>query len=94
MEIPVEQIKENLIYVDKIIEKPVVYDIVIEKKVEIIKEKIVEVEVEKVIEVPINIYVEKPVIKEKIIEEDLYLETEVIDCFEGDSESEDEERND
>jgi len=71
-----------------------VFDIVIEKKVEFIKEKIVEVEVEKIIEVPINIYVEKPVIKEIIIEEDLHLETEVIDCFEGDSESEDEERKD
>lgn len=36
---------------------------------------------EKIIEVPVNIYIEKPVIVEKIIEEDLIVETEVVDCI-------------
>lgn len=55
--------------VEKIVEKPVYYDTIIEKEVEFIEEKVVEVPVEKLVEVEVEIIIEKPVIKENVIEE-------------------------
>lgn len=40
---------------------------------------IIEVPVEKVIEVPVTIYVDKPVINETIVEEELLVNIDVID---------------
>jgi len=42
-------------------------------------EKIVEIPVEKIIEVPITIIIEKPVVEEKIIEEEILIETDVFE---------------
>jgi hypothetical protein len=43
--------------------------------VEVIVERIVEVPVEKIVEVEIEVLIERPVYIEKIIEEDLIIET-------------------
>lgn len=55
IDVPLTTIRENIQLVEKIIEKEVVYDAIIEKRVEVIVEKIIEVPVEKIIEVPVII---------------------------------------
>ena len=98
-EIPLQYLSENIKIVEKIIEKPVYFDTIIEKRVEYIVEKIVEVFVEKIIEVPITIYIEKPVFKEIIIEEEILVETNTVQIHEDPNveelfeEFEDEEMN-
>ena len=52
--------------VEKIVEKPVVKIVEVDKPIFI--DKIKQIEVEKIIEKPVQVYVEKPVIVEKIKE--------------------------
>ena len=79
VEIPVETKVENITFVEKVIEKEVPIDVIIEKKVEYVVEKVIEVPVEKIINIPIEIKVEVPKVKEKIIEEEILIETEVFE---------------
>lgn len=59
------------------IEKEVIIEAIIEKEVEVIVEKIVEVPVEKIVEVEVEVLIEVPVYVEKIVEEDVIVETQM-----------------
>jgi len=74
IEVPVEVIREQIRFVEKIIERPVYIDTVIDKFVEVIVEKIVEVPVEKIVEVEVEIITEVPQIEEVDVLEDVMVE--------------------
>ena len=77
VEVPIERIIENIQIVEKIIEKPVYINTVVEREVEVIVEKEVQVPVEKIVEVEVEVLTERPVYREVIIEEEVFIDTEV-----------------
>lgn len=94
VEVPLETIKQSLRTVEKVVEQPVEFETIIEKRVEYIVEKVIQVPVEKVIEVPINIYITKPIFKEVIIEEEVPIEIEVFEFEEVSCDEEDQSIDD
>jgi hypothetical protein len=74
---------ERPIYIEKIIEKPVPFDRVIEQRYEVLVENIVEVPVEKEIIVPIRTIAAQPIETENLFEKDIIVDTYVEIPIEG-----------
>jgi hypothetical protein len=74
---------ERPIYIEKIIEKPVPFDRVIEQKYEVLVENIVEIPVEKEIVVPIRTISANPIETENLFEKDIVVDTYVEIPIEG-----------
>lgn len=67
--------------VEKVTEKEVIHDVILEKRVEVIVERVVEVPVEKIVEIPVVITIERPVFKEILIEEEIDVEMNQVEVI-------------
>jgi hypothetical protein len=88
VEVEVERVMENAKYIEKVVEKEVQFDQVIEEKFEILVPNIVQVEVVKEIHVPKKTIKLMPVEKRSYFENDVEVETTVVDIKESENEVE------
>jgi hypothetical protein len=94
VEVEVERMIENPVYVEKIIEKPTPFDTVIEQKYDVIVENIVEVPVEKEIRVPVRTISGQPVEQINHFEKDILVDINITVPVEGSETTTDQEITD
>jgi hypothetical protein len=69
--------------VERIVEKPVYVEKIIEREIENIIEKRIEVPIERIVEVPVEVIIERPVARTRIVEEEVIVERAAESHIEG-----------
>ena len=83
VEVEVERVTENAKYIEKITQRKVPFDQVIEQKYEVIRQNIIEVPVEKEIHVVVKTYSHAPVEHRNYFEKDVHVTSTVFEPVQG-----------
>jgi transglutaminase-like putative cysteine protease len=83
VEVEVQRVTENPTYVEKITQRKVPFDQIIEQKYEVIVQNVIEVPVEKEIHVVVKTYTQVPVESRNYFEKDVNVTSTVIEPVQG-----------